>query len=61
MCPNLLGYLTHEFVHIVEYERSTIILPEKAEEYSSYVGSLLKEIFSAELSVVEKVEAEFNL
>ena len=61
ICPNLLGYLTHEFVHIVEYEQSTKILPEKAEEYSSYVGSLLKEIFSAELSVVEKVEAEFNL
>lgn len=61
ICPNLLGYLTHEFVHIVECEQGTKILPEEAEEYYSYVGSLLREIFSTELSVVEKAEGEVHL
>jgi hypothetical protein len=57
ICPNLLGYLTHEFIHIVEYEQNTKMLPEKFEDYYGYVALLLKEIFSDELSVVEKLEA----
>jgi len=61
ICPNLLGYLTHEFIHIVEYEQDSKILPETPEGYYSYVGAVVKEIFRDELSIAEKVESERDL
>jgi hypothetical protein len=57
ICPNLLGYLTHEFTHIVEYEQGVKILPEAPEAYYAYVGELLKEIFKDELIIAEKAES----
>jgi len=51
-CPNLLGYLTHEFVHIVEKESNVKIMPEDFPAYYWFVGKLMKQIFRDELARV---------
>jgi len=44
-CANLLGYLTHEFIHIVEREIGKRMLPEEYPDYYYVVGDYLIDIF----------------
>lgn len=48
-CPNMLMYLTHEYVHVVEKETNRKIMPESPSDSYSFTEQLMEEIFKGEV------------